>query len=296
MHPTLLPLPTGREFAAGLEEHGNLERLDVEHRHFPDGESYLRLTDGAPAEHVAVVASLHPPNTTTMDALLAAETARDLGAETVGLIAPYLAYLRQDDRFEAGEAVTSRYVADLLSERFDWLLTIDPHLHRWESLEAIYSLPTWGVSSASAVAEWIRTTVDQPVLIGPDAESEQWIRPTAEALDVPRAVLSKERTGDRTVTIEVGDLPAERDACTPIILDDIISSGGTMIEAVKRLREHGFESPICVGIHGLFADEAYADLLDAGAREVVTTDTVAHRSNAIDVTRPAAEALRSIEM
>jgi len=295
MEPTLLPLATGRSFAAGLVEHGGLEARQLDQRHFPDGESYLRLAAGEAPEDAAVVASLHPPNDTLLDALLAAATARDLGAERVGLVAPYLAYLRQDARFKRGEAVTSRHVAGLISARFDWMLTVDPHLHRWDSLDAIYTVPTWTVSSSAPVAEWMARNVEEPVVIGPDAESAQWIAPTAEAIGAPRAVLDKERQDDRSVSITVDELPADREEGTPVLLDDIISSGGTMVEAITRLRECGFESPICVGIHGLFADDAYADLLDAGADEVVTTDTVEHHSNEISVAARVAEVLRSVE-
>ena len=296
MKPTLLALPTGRDFADRLADAGGFATLEVDHRHFPDGESYVRLPEGTRGDEVAVVASLHPPNTALIDAILAAETAREAGAERVGLVAPYLAYLRQDDQFRDGEGVTSRYVADLVSARFDWLTCVDPHLHRWDSLEAIYSIPTWTVSAASAVADWVESNVERPVVIGPDDESAQWVEPTAGELDAPRAILSKERTGDRSVSIHAGDLPDDSENCTPIILDDIISSGGTMIEAVRRLREHGFEAPVCVGVHGLFADEAYDDLIAAGAREIVTTDTVEHHTNAIRVAGAVAEALRSVEM
>ena len=296
MRPTLLALPTGRRFADRLADAGGFGTLEVDHRHFPDGESYVRLPEGRQDDEVAVVASLHPPNTALIDAILAAETAREAGAVRVGLVAPYLAYLRQDDQFRDGEGVTSRYVADLVSARFDWLACVDPHLHRWDSLESIYSIPTWTVSAASATADWLDSNVERPVVIGPDDESAQWVEPTAGELDAPHAILSKERTGDRSVSIDAGDLSVVRENCTPIILDDIISSGGTMIEAVRRLRERGFEAPVCVGIHGLFADEAYDDLMAAGAREIVTTDTVEHHTNEIRVAGAVAEALRSVEM
>ena len=98
---------------------------------FPDEESLIKLETDVNDRTVIFLANLNQPNVKILPLLFAAETARELGASKVVLIAPYLPYMRQDKIFEAGEGITSKYFAKLLSSYFDGLITIDPHLHRW---------------------------------------------------------------------------------------------------------------------------------------------------------------------
>jgi ribose-phosphate pyrophosphokinase len=212
-------------------------------------------------------------------ALLAA-TARDLGARRIGVVAPYLPYMRQDARLRPGEGVTSRYVGRWISGLLDWLVTIDPHLHRHTSLADVYEVPATAVTAAPAIATWLRAQVAKPVLIGPDAESAQWVRAVATLADAPCIVLDKRRRGDREVDICVPDVQRWRDH-TPVLVDDIISTAQTMSETIGHLRRAGLRPAVCVGVHAIFADDAEATLRRAGAATVVTCDTIAHPTNAI---------------
>ncbi len=141
--------------------------------------------------------------------LFAAATARELGAVQIGLVAPYLAYMRQDRRFVPGEAVTSREIAQLLSEAFDWLVTIDLHLHRYNSLNEIHRIPTCVVHAASLISEWIKANLTNALIIGPDSESEQWVSTVAKDAGAPYTVLEEVRRGDRDVEISIKSLEAE---------------------------------------------------------------------------------------
>ena len=286
----LVALPHSREFARSMAESEGFGCLDVDYRQFPDGESYVRVDGDVAGADVGIVTSMHPPNESLVGSLLLAETLEDLGADRVGLVAPYLAYLRQDQRFKPGEAVSSRYVAKILSGHVDWLATVDPHLHRIPELDEIYTIPTLAVSAADDIGQWVRREVDRPMIIGPDSESEQWVERVARAADAPHIILEKERIGDRTVEVDTEPLP-DQDHRTPVVMDDIISSGGTMVETVKQLVRRGLRSPVCIGIHGLFADAAYRDLAQSGVEQVGTTNTVAHHCNKIDVTGTVARAL-----
>jgi ribose-phosphate pyrophosphokinase len=221
------------------------------------------------------------PNEKILPLLFAAAAARELGAEKVGLVAPYLAYMRQDRRFKPGEAVTSREVAQLLSNAFDWLVTVDPHLHRYGSLAEIYRIPSRVVHAAPLISQWIRAHVTNPFVIGPDSESEQWVSAVAKDAGAPYSVLEKTRRGDRDVEISDRNL-RDLDGRTPVLVDDIISSGRTMIEAVRLIVKRGGTAPLCVAVHGLFADQSDELLAQAGAR-VVTSNSIPHRTNGIDV-------------
>jgi ribose-phosphate pyrophosphokinase len=283
----LIPLPGNDTMAASLALRLGAELGALEARHFPDGESYVRILSPVEGRTVIFVCTLAQPDPKILPLLFAANTARELGAHKIGLCASYLAYMRQDRCFRPGEAVTSRHAAALLSEAFDWLVCIEPHLHRYKALAEVYSIPALALHAAPLLAEWVVSNIVNPVLIGPDAESEQWVRAVAEAAGAPFIVLEKTRVGDRAVEIKVPNmgLLSQR---TPVLLDDIISSGHTMRECVRQMRAG--TTPVCVAIHGLFAEGADAMLEEAGAR-LVTTNTVPHRSNAIDVAALLADAL-----
>jgi ribose-phosphate pyrophosphokinase len=218
---------------------------------------------------------------------------RVLGARRVILVSPYLPYMRQDARFQPGEVVTSRIFAKLLSDNLDGLVTIDPHLHRYSTLGEIYTIATRAEHAAPAIAAWISDNVKKPVIVGPDSESEQWVREVAGMADSPFLVLSKTRHGDRDVEIDVPPLDSWRDH-TPVLVDDIISTARTMIETIRHLTDAGYAPAICIGVHALFADDAYAGLKSAGAADIVTCTTVRHPSNAIDLTQTLAEGVHAL--
>lgn len=262
-------------------------------RRFPDGETYVRVETPVRDRDVALVCTLDRPDDKVLPLLFLAATARDLGARSVGLIAPYLAYMRQDRRFADGEGVTSAYFASLVSKSVDWIVTVDPHLHRRASLGEIYSIPSEVVHAAPRVAAWIRSHVRQPLLVGPDGESSQWVAAVAEAAGAPSIVLEKVRRGDREVSVTVPHVERWHDH-TPVLVDDIVSTAKTMIETVRHLQRAGLAPPICIGVHGVFAPGAYKELRGAGAASVVTSNTIPHISNEIDLSADLAVAVRNL--
>lgn len=281
--PLFFPLPGNEELAASLARELDAEVGYLEMRHFPDGETYLRFHGDLTDRKVVLVCTLVRPDEKFLCLSYAASTVRELGAKQIGIVAPYLAYMRQDIRFMEGEAVTSRYFAALLSEAFDWLLTVDPHLHRYDSLDEIYTIPTRVVHSAPLLAEWIKAEIEKPLLIGPDSESRQWVGAVAEQVGAPYLVLEKNRLGDHAVEISVPDMASWPDR-TPVLLDDIVSTARTMIEAVSHLQNMKAKAPVCVAVHAIFAEQAYQELMAAGTAAVVSTNAIAHSSNRIDLT------------
>ncbi len=281
-------MPGAEGLAASLARGLELSRGELEWRRFPDGESYLRLHDDPSGRDVLVVARLDHPDDRLAPLLFVADLARDLGAGRVGLVCPYLPYMRQDMRFKPGEAVTSRPFARWLSAGFDWLVTVDPHLHRYASLDELYSLQSRVVEAAPALAEWIASEVDDPVLIGPDGESEQWVSAVAGLRDLPWRVFTKKRHGDREVTLHLPDL-VDLAGHTPVLVDDIISSGTTMAEAARALIHAGFDAPVVVGVHGLFGEQARETLAAAGIDRIVCTNSVDVPEAVIDLAPLLAE-------
>ena len=265
----------------------------LEQRTFPDGESYLRLHDDCADTQVVVIARLDNPDTRVLRLLMLARILKDEGARRVGLVAPYLPYMRQDHIFHPGEGLTSLYFADLISRHFDWLVTVDPHLHRYPDLSAVYSIPSVHVRASTTFAGWIRDSVVSPAIVGPDSESAQWVEEIATLAGAPRIVLSKTRRGDQDITIHAGDLSLLADH-TPILVDDIVSSGETMAKTVALMRNRGMVRPVCAITHALFAPGAAERLRGAGAGVVVSTNSVPHDSNVMDLSPSIAEAVDSL--
>ena len=286
-------LPGNEVFAERLLAALGTQAVELEWRRFPDGESYLRFRQDLTGRDVAFVCALNDPDRKTLPLLFAVRTARELGASRVGLVAPYLGYMRQDRRFHDGEAVTSVHFAALLSQAFHWLVTVDPHLHRRGSLSEVYSIPNRVVAAAPAMAQWIKANIQSPLVVGPDSESEQWAAEVASACDAPYAVMSKTRLGDRRVEIEAPPLSQWKDR-TPVLLDDIISSARTMALAARKIQQAGLDAPVCVGVHGVFSSDALGALREAGVLRVVTTNTIAHETNGIDVSALVAGAMKEL--
>lgn len=282
MKPIVVPMPGSEALASRLCA-GLKARLGaLESRRFPDGEIYLRLKSIVRKHPVIIAANLDRPDEKFLALEFLARLARDIGARQVGLVAPYLPYMRQDKRFHSGEAVTSDYFSALISHTFDWLITVDPHLHRRKKLSEIYSMPAEAAHAAPLIAAWIRDHVRAPLVVGPDSESSQWVQAVAHEAGATYSVLSKRRYGDRSV--KVSSFHTSDKTNTPVIIDDILSTGRTMIETVKNVRAQGGKAPYCIAVHGIFSGDAFRALKAAGARAVITCNTVPHASNQIDVT------------
>ena len=282
MRPSLIILPGNESLGASLVEHLPCKQLDTTIRKFPDGETYVSLKESRLVGPIILLTSLQHPDEKILPLLFTAREVRERGGYPVILAIPYLAYMRQDKAFNPGEVITSHRFANLLSGYGDHLITIDPHLHRIKKLNEVYTISHQTLASAPVIASWIATNVEQPLVIGPDSESKQWVSEIAQIAKAPYTVFQKKRLADDRVRLQLGDLSEYFDH-TPVVVDDIVSTAGTMNKTVKMLKKRLETAPICVGIHGIFAKNAYQALKKAGAAQVVTTNTIAHESNQIDV-------------
>jgi ribose-phosphate pyrophosphokinase len=280
--PILITLDGNSALRRGLLAQTGFAAGECEWRHFPDGESYVRVYGDYSGRDVVIQCGLQQPDRIAMPLVFCVGTLRELGVRSVGLIAPYLAYMRQDHRFHEGEAVSSRLFAHFLSAHVDWLVTVDPHLHRYHDLAEIYSIPCATLTAMPLLAQWIKREVALPLLIGPDSESAQWVGAVAGLVDLPYTMLSKTRYGDRHVEVSVPDIDAWRGR-TPVLIDDIISTGHTLLAAIARLRHANMPPAVCIAVHGLFAEHTDIKLHDAGIARVATTNSIMHASNVVDL-------------
>ncbi len=246
---------------------------------FPDGENKLTLPVRLP-EHVVICRSLDNPNEKLLELLLAAKTARELGAKMLTLVAPYLCYMRQDKAFNEGEAVSQSIVGKFLADLFDNVITVDPHLHRIQHLEqAIPNKNAVSLTATTMMAGFLREQCKDPILLGPDSEAEQWVSAVAKPNQWTYGVCEKIRTGDREVEIILPDINLH--GRSVVLVDDVASSGRTLSVAIKKCLSKKANHVDVLVTHALFANDAKECMVHAGVRNIWSTDSVSHESNII---------------
>jgi len=276
--------------AARLAAELGVPSHEVSVHRFPDGESLVRVE---PSPETAILCrSLAHANAKLVELLLAASALRGNGAERVMLVAPYLCYMRQDKAFEPGQAVSQRVVGKLIAGHFDGLLTIDPHLHRIHSLaEVMPGIDAVSVTAAPVLSAAI-DAAENPVLVGPDGESRQWVAAIAEPLGLDFMVGSKTRSGDRKVEIHFEGI-ARIAGRVAVLVDDVIASGVTLEVAARLLREAGAARIEALATHCLASDADLAMLRAAGIDRIRSTETAPGPTASIPVAGLLAEAIRA---
>jgi len=260
---------------------------------FPDGE--MRVTVGRAASTTIIYASLDQPNDKLLAILFAAEALRRGGARRLVLLAPYLCYMRQDAAFHEGEAISQKAVGRLLAATVDRVITVDAHVHRTTDIRAVFpDIEAENLSAMPAIANALRITGINPatIVVGPDSESRPWVSDLAGQLGLAHTVARKIRRGDRAVEIGFAE-PASVAGRPVLLVDDIVSSGGTLIACAKALSAAGAKAIDAVITHALFPQEMAIEFADAGIRSIRSTSSVPHPTNAIPLDDIFATALRS---
>jgi ribose-phosphate pyrophosphokinase len=281
-----------REPAKRLADYANVPYSEIEIHTFPDGESRVRLPLPLP-EKAIVCLTLDHPNDKLVDLILVASTARRLGVRHLTLVTPYLCYMRQDKEFHPGESVSQKIIGELLANYFDAVITVDPHLHRVHSLDQVFPDTTCVTLTATKpMSTFLGDTMENPLLIGPDEESEQWVASIAADNGYDFAVAKKKRTGDYSVEVELPQLNYQ--GREVVLVDDIASSGRTLADAAKKLNAENAASISVLVTHGLFAEGALEQLQKSGVNNIWSTDSVLHSSNCIQLDELLAESLTGV--
>jgi ribose-phosphate pyrophosphokinase len=273
----------------------------IEVKKFPDGERYVRVHDDVKGQNVTVIQSLyHTPDEKIFETLLLVDTLRDLGAKTITVVAPYLAYARQDARFYPGEAVTSMSVARFLeSAGATNFLTIDCHLHRMGDVSKVFNIPAWNLSAMPLLGKYALRNLKpkDPVVIAPDEEAQQWAATVAKELNADHVAFKKVRVrkeGETSskVAVDTGGVKLKgRDA---IFADDIISTGGTIAAGAKACRKNGAKRIFALCTHPVLADGAIERVKSAGVLKIIGTDTIPSPVSKVSVAPVIASALKDL--
>ncbi|MEM2916361.1 MAG: ribose-phosphate diphosphokinase [Candidatus Woesearchaeota archaeon] len=263
---------------------------ELQKSRFPDGEMRLRYADDITGKHVVIINSLSPnPDEMLLESAFAIHAARQLGAARTTFVAPYLAYMRQDKQFHPGECISARAMAKIL-DHADQIIAIDPHLHRIRRLQDIFRAKAKSISTDPVLAEYISKNHPKAIIIGPDIESSQWAKTIADSIGQESMILLKKRYSSTKVRIIVHGDPSKFKGRDVVIVDDIISTGHTMIEPIRQLKKFGAKKITCICVHGVLVGNALQKLQKLGA-QVITTNTIPNPAAKIDVSGIIAGAL-----
>lgn len=290
--PQVVSLPDYTEPARRLAQTLACDYEPLRVHRFPDGESLVTIpTD--PAPHIIICQSLDQPNDKLIELMLAIHTLRQAGVKHISLVAPYLCYMRQDKAFHPGEAISQQIVGHFLADLIDDLVTVDAHLHRISTLQQAIPLDNAiNLSAASALGEFLVQQNLHPLLLGPDSESEQWVKQVASVGNFEWAVASKQRISDIEVQITLPSIEFQNRVV--VLVDDVISSGHTLEETAQQIQAAGAVKVCCLVTHALFADGAIDLLQQAGIHAIWSSDSIPHKTNVIKLADMLAAGLQDL--
>lgn len=280
--------------AKNVSEELNCRFTSIEREVFPDGEIYVRIPEEIEDEEVFIIQSTyHPPNRNYMELFLLLDTAKDLGASKVSAVIPYLAYSRQNERFEPGEAISLKTVANLIeASGAEEAYTIDLHSREIGDNPEEFNIPSYNLTASGTLAKYIceEYGLENPIFIGPDHGAKAWAKNAGEEVDSDWDFMVKKRLGPKEVEITPNELDVkDRDV---VVIDDIISTGGTMSQSIQILNEHGAKDIFATCTHAVLSDNALEKIRDAGAKEVISTDTIDSEVSKVSVSPVISEAIK----
>lgn len=290
--PCIYTFKTYQHQGQALADTLGLSHYEITVHHFPDKESVVTLPEHK-NDHIIFYLSLDFPNNKLIELLLACKTARQQGSQRLSLVAPYLCYMRQDKSFHSGEAISQQIIGQWLSELFDDVITVDPHLHRIHSLdEVIPNTNNQAVTATPYLGEFIKTLNKQVHLLGPDEESLQWVQQVAQQCNATYSVATKKRYSDTKVDIQLPGYNYKEQHV--ILIDDVISTGHTVAQTAIQLYKADAKQVDVIVTHALFTDKAVDILNKANIKNIWSTDSILHTTNHISLTQLLAETVKTI--
>jgi len=298
----VLAFPDSFKQAQAMADKAGLECRQITIHRFPDGESKITLpllSSGHLPEQLVIFRSLDKPNEKLVELILVAASARKQGARELILVVPYLCYMRQDIAFHPGEVVSQKIIGKMLADYFDVVITVDSHLHRINRLaEAIPIAEEKAINltATQPMAAFIQQNIEHPFLVGPDDESDQWVRAIVSQWDkAARApdycVAHKERYGDHEVKVTLP--PRDYTGKDIVLVDDVASTGRTLQAAIENIKPYGPASINVLVTHALFVDNAVVRLQAAGADNIWSCDSITHHTNQVSLAGLFAQAVQS---
>lgn len=268
--------------AANLSSELRQPLLQTTFKRFPDDEFYVRILDSVAGAEVLIVQTAYPDKK-IIELLLIQDAVHDAGAKKTTVVLPYFGYSRQDKKFEEGEAVSARAIAEHISLNADSVITVDPHK---DHILRFFTVPAYSCSAVTSLARYLKEKrID--FILAPDKGAKDRAKEAAAFINCDYDYLEKTRIDGTTVTITPKKLNAHGKRVA--IIDDIISTGGTMANSIKELKKQGAKEVFVACTHGLFIGQAKEKLIAAGCDEIVSTDTIENEFSKVSVAHCIAE-------
>jgi len=292
MKPAIYTFPSYRQQGKQIADAINLSCHDIKIHHFPDKESLVTLPEKQ-SDHIIFCLSLDYPNNKLIELLFACKTVRQQGVKRLSLVTPYLCYMRQDKSFHKEEAISQKIIGQWLSEFFDDVITVDPHLHRIKSLnEIIPNTNTIVLSATPLLADFIKSLNKAVHLLGPDEESLQWVKQVAAISGSSYSVATKKRHSDTDVEIQLPEINYKD--LHIILIDDVISTGHTVAQTARQLYSSGAQQVDVITSHALFTKDAMEILNREKIKNIWSSDSITHPTNHVSLVNLLSESIKTL--
>ena len=272
--------PLSKKISTALK----LPIIETQTKRFPDGELYIRILENIKNEEIIIVQTTYPDEN-IIELFLLLDAAKRAKAKNITVIIPYFGYARQDKQFKEGEPVSAAALARLISTLADNIITVDPHK---EHILDFFTIQAKSISAVKPIATHLKERQIDLVL-APDHGALERATKAANCLECDVDYLEKTRLDGSTISISPKNL--EVSGKTVAIIDDIISTGGTMAEAIKQLHSQDVKKIYVACTHGLFAGSAIKKLQEAGCEEIIATDTIQTQFSTVSVSSALEEIL-----
>ena len=295
-----------QDLAAHVARELNEELCYVETKKFPDGEKYLRI-NGTIDEEVTVIQSTgYPQDENLMELLFIISNLKDLGAKKVKVVVPYMGYARQEKRFNPGETISAKIVCELIQAAgADEFITFNIHE---ECVLNFFDIPARNISAMPAIAEYLakkffKKSSKEALVIAPDKGAYGFAQEISKIIGCECTYLSKVRLGPDKVETRIVDVRCD-DAGEntvnvdsvkgkhAIIIDDIIATGGTIVNAINILKQYGADSVDVCCVHPILTNNGAVRIYGAGANKIIGTNSLSSDTSRVSIAKSIADALR----
>jgi len=253
--------------ADGISKELDVPLAEMISKRFPDKEMYIQIVDDVADEDVIIVQTTYPdPN--IIELFLLQNAVEEAKAKSITVVIPYFGYARQDTKFKDGEPISAKALANLISLSADKVITVDPHK---EHILDFFSTTAVSCSAVPELAKYLKEK-DVDMVLAPDKGALERAKKASEIIGCDFDYMEKTRIDGETIKIKPKSLDAA--GKNVAIIDDIISTGGTMAKSIKELKKYGAKKVFVSCTHGLFAGEAVKKLISAGCDKIISTDTI----------------------
>lgn len=285
-------LVIGDDLAKKLAQLLSLEAILIEERIFSDGELQPRLQREEKADQIILILQKRTNeniNDYLLKYFLLSRKAKDLAKKVIGIM-PYLPYARQDAAFQEGESLSASYVDELIEKNLDVFITCNTHEHR-KKIKDLFKIPAHNLFLFKDLAEKFQDFESaKTVVIGPDREAKTFVDDFCQNFSAQKLVFLKQRdakTGKITFSYPEKDLQDQE----VIIVDDIVSTGETILEAAKIAHRLKAKTISFAFVHSIFGDQSIKSLKKINPKRIITTNTIENSKYELDITEPLARFL-----